>query len=458
MCGHSAGSFVLADAIRGRIILASVILACLLVSGGCRPAAESANGGLANQHAAGELTPTAVLEAMVRAYRDAEAYSDRGILCLRYQQKGTRYHDEAPMAVVRESKNRLRVHAYQAVIVSDGVELMAHVANPGEDEMGRQVLVVPAPSTLSLDTLLADPILQSAVTGGAGRLPIQLELLLGDAPLAAVLPASIEKRFVRETRVEGHPCHGIEVATEEGKFVFWIDKATSVLRQLDYPAEVVPAELGAERPSLVAEFRGARFTSTAEEQTFAVSVTPGDVAVSSFVIPPAPLPTTLLGERFTDFHFLNPSGDDVTAESLVGRVAVMLWFSDHPACQSALTQLDQVRETLDSNEVVLLAVCTESSQRSHRDIEALMRQWDIQLPLVRDLRAFGRDLFALPGAPALVVLDSNGVMQIFEVGANPNLAAELPSALARIVAGDDLAAESKARYEAEVAAFRAAIH
>lgn len=427
-------------------------LVCWFATVGCRQAAE-----IAEPAPAAAETPVEVLRAMIQAYRSSETYSDQGVLCLRYEQQQTRFHDEAPLAVVFEGHKRLRVHAYQATIVSDGNQLMAHVADPGMDEMGRQVLLVPAPPVLSLESLLADPILQSAVTGGAGRLPIQLELLLGENPLAAVLPETIEKRFLRATRVEGHACHGVELTTEEGRFVFWIDKETFVLRRLEYPAEIVPAELGAVKPSLIAEFRRARFASTDSQETFLVSTATGDRPVAAFVLPPPPLPSTLLGQPVADFHFLNPQGSDVTASSLLGRVTVLLWFSDHPACKSALQQLESVHNAVHQDQVAIVAVCAESSERSHQEIAEMMQQWGIQLPPVRDLRAFGRDLFALPGAPALVVLDAQGVVQIYQVGANPNLAKELLDALGRILHGDNLAAETLARHEADMAAFRAAI-
>ena len=87
----------------------------------------------------------------------------------------------------------------------------------------------------------------------------------------------------------------------------------------------------------------------------------------------------------------------------------------------------------------------------------MMRRWGVHVPLVRDLRAFGRDRFAIPGAPALVILDAQGVMQVYEVGANPNLSDELPGVLDRIKRGEDLAATARAQYEADMAAFRAAI-
>ena len=174
-------------------------------------------------------------------------------------------------------------------------------------------------------------------------------------------------------------------------------------------------------------------------------------------MPPAPLASPLLGKRVDNFRFLNPSGPEVTAESLIGRVAALLWFSDHPSCKSALQQLETVRSAIDPDHVAIIAVCAESSARSHQDIAVMMQQWGVQIPMVRDLRAFGRDLFALPGAPALVVLDENGIVQAYQVGANPNLAEELPVVLGRIMQGDDLAAESRAQNQADMAAFRAAM-
>ena len=100
------------------------------------------------------------------------------------------------------------------------------------------------------------------------------------------------------------------------------------------------------------------------------------------------------------------------------------------------------------------AVCTEPSSVSHAQVQALARRWGSDVPLVRDLQAFGRDLFRIPFAPTLVVLNARGVVQAFEVGANPNLATDLPARLRLLAAGEDLAAAQLTQYRQQQALYQ----
>jgi hypothetical protein len=169
--------------------------------------------------------------------------------------------------------------------------------------------------------------------------------------------------------------------------------------------------------------------------------------VSRFVLPPEPLPSEVLGQLPDDFFFTSLQDERLTRDSLLGKVVVLLWFNDHPASQTAVSELERIRQVLPAESTLAYyAVCTEPSSVSHSQVRALTRRWGSDVPLLRDLQAFGRDVFQVPFAPALVVLDARGVVQVFEVGANPNLAAELPDRLRLLVAGEDLASPQLALF------------
>jgi hypothetical protein len=90
---------------------------------------------------------------------------------------------------------------------------------------------------------------------------------------------------------------------------------------------------------------------------------------------------------------------------------------------------------------------------SNDQLKELLRRWGVSTPAVRDLMSFGRDLFRIPGAPTLVVLDQRGRVQIVEAGFNPKLATELPRVLERLRAGEDLAPQIVAQFEREQAEY-----
>ena len=170
------------------------------------------------------------------------------------------------------------------------------------------------------------------------------------------------------------------------------------------------------------------------------------------------MPSELIGQTTSQFAFADLAGNVLSSESLANRIKVFLWFNNHPACQSSVQQLNQVYQQYKSqSRVAMYAVCTEPSTVTDVQVGQLMQLWRVDVPAVRDPQAFGRDLFQIPWAPTMVVLDGNNVLQILEVGANPNLVAELPQVLERLLAGDDLASEIREQFRQARAAYEEAL-
>ena len=121
---------------------------------------------------------------------------------------------------------------------------------------------------------------------------------------------------------------------------------------------------------------------------------------------------------------------------------MLVWFNNHPASQNSLEQLAQVQTDLTKEpSVTFHAICTEPQTLRPADVQDLTRRWNVSLPVVRDLQAFGRDAFRVPWAPTLVVLDPQGVVQLFEVGANSTQRQTLPTVLQQLLRGENVAAK-----------------
>ena len=110
---------------------------------------------------------------------------------------------------------------------------------------------------------------------------------------------------------------------------------------------------------------------------------------------------------------------------------MLAWFSQHPICQPTLQQLTHVRQRWQREDVEFVPICTDPEADTD-EIAALLQQWSVNLPtganrapFARDVHAVGRDVFAAPSVPTLVVLDQRGRLHVFDVGYNPNLSAEL---------------------------------
>jgi hypothetical protein len=78
-----------------------------------------------------------------------------------------------------------------------------------------------------------------------------------------------------------------------------------------------------------------------------------------------------------------------------------------------------------------------------------LSDWKVELPIVRDLQAFGDKSFHIEVQPTIVVLDRQGRVQIFQVGGNPQLAEQLVEIIQRLQRGDDVAGELLARHQRE---------
>ena len=370
---------------------------------------------------------------MVATYREAESYRDQAVVRLKYRQQGQWFEDEGKLSISLVRPNKLQLRAYQLTLVSDGNRLHAVIADEGSNDLDGQVVVREAPPQFRLDTIYQDSIMMDVMSGGMGGPPVTLELLLSDAPLKELLASSKGVELAAEGTIRGRVCDRVQVKLDEGQLVFWVDRQSHVLLRLEYPADRLAREMAAgncSNVSLTAEFLEARVNEPVPDTEFAFAVPGAAKTVSRFVLPPQPLPSELLGQLPGDFFFTGLQGERVTRDSLLGKIAVLLWFNDHPSSQTAVGELERVRQAMAPDATVACyAVCTEPSSVSHAQVQALAQRWGSEVPLVRDLQAFGRDLFRIPFAPTLIVLNARGVVQVFEVGANPNLATELPARL-----------------------------
>jgi hypothetical protein len=402
--------------------------------------------------AAAKLAPRELLNRTIEAYRAATAYEDHGQVRLSYKQDGRRLEDAAPLAVAYAAPNRLAVEAYQTRVASDGEHFTALIRDPDSNDIDGQVVRRPSPEKLALDELYADTVLHKALESGLGRHPVQLELLFGSAPLLDLIKpetplAMLEPATIQDaTEPAGHACARLEATLADGVYVFWIDQESYLLRRIDYPAEAIVPDLvgapGVSEVKLVADFRRARFNAPPPAETFALEAPAGSVPVRYFVLPPQALPSQLFGKQPSKFKFTTVAGEPLAQADLQGQPTVLMWFTADPANAPALQQLQAAMATIqESAQTTAYVIATEDQTLPSEKIAEMLREWNVNTPLLRDFDLAGRDVFAVRNAPTLVVLDAAGRVQIFQEGVNPQLAQTLPVIIERLLAGDDLAAE-----------------
>lgn len=423
-----------------------VVLLALLTPllAGCPSATQPGNAASQQAPAKPATEPRTALREMLAAYAQAKGYSDKGIVRLSFKQHGQKQGDTWPCSLSYSPPNQLALHAFQVTVVCDGESLHAEIEDKATHNLDGQMVERPAPKQLRLTHLSSDAVLYDLLSSRLGRIPMQLDLLLGNEMLAGLLEQAEIAGF-EPAEWEKHWCDRIMARLDGGEFVFWIDQESHLLRRLDYPvASIFPKLAGnpeIRELTLSAEMREASFGALKPGE-FAYVPPRNSKPVEAFVTPPPPAPTSLLGKKKGEFSFLDLEGKRVSPDSWLDRAAVLLWYGHHAACEAELPQFAEVAADFkDESKLAFYAVCAESSETTNDRVRDQLAAWQAELPVVRDLDAVGRDVFAIEELPTLVVLDDQNVVQYVERGANGNLVGTLPRILERLLAGDNLAQE-----------------
>jgi hypothetical protein len=431
-------------------------LLAIIVGNGCPSQPRQAQPVSTNQsQVRSPITAEELWNQTRSAYRSAAAYRDQATIRLTYLEGKEPRESTAPLSVQFAAPNKIRFQTYRADGASDGRQLRIMVHDENTGDIDRQIIVRPVNQQLSAADLTGDPLLyaqatNAIVTGPWGKYAPQFDWLLGERHFlvddGSGKSAEPQLRLLDSESVEGHRCQKLEAATRHGKFLFWIDETMRVIRRMQYPDESLVKEMlnsaDIKNVQLVADFHGAELLDKLSDDSFEFPIPEGARQVQFFVAPPQPLPSQLFGQQAGPFSLHGPGGGRLTRDDLAGKCAVLLWFNDHPACAATVQQFDRVRVAMEDDERFRFhVVCTEPSTMSNHALEDRMRRWNVKAPLLRDLDAHGLELFQIVGTPTLVVLDAEGRVQIFEMGANPRLEEQLPAVLRRLGNGEDLAAE-----------------
>jgi len=395
-----------------------------------------------------------ILAQLLATYRQAKTYQDQAVVRLAFRQAGQPVSQEWPAAVAFERPNKLSLVAYQASVKSDGKELKAKIDDPETKNVDGQVVVRAAPAELKLANLATDALLYDVISSRLRRQPIQLELLLESGGLVSAFGADVACQRLENGKHDGRACFRVEVPSPGGPFVFWVDQANFLLLRLDYPAVALVPDLASDPAvsdvQLLADLRETKIGGTIPPNTFALEVPASAKRMKSFVVPPRPLPSSLFGQQPREFAFTGLDGQRIGEEALAGKIAVLAWYHDNPACEATLQQVSLARQRLkDDAAAAFYAVATDPTSVSNEALRRRLADWKVELPIVRDLEAFGDKAFQIEVQPTIVVLDKRGLVQIFQAGGNPQLAEQLVEIVQRLTRGDNLAAELLARHERE---------
>jgi hypothetical protein len=442
-------------------------MVCLLLQLGCGPSTTPPTGSTVAPNGKPPVpsqpaSPAdALLEQVAQRYQSAHGYSDQAQVTLSYNLNGRQEKSVTPLEVVFARPNKLRLKAYQITAAADGKIFRARVSDPSTNNIDSQFVERELQDNLSLADLQSDTIIHSILANSMVGYPLQLDLLISDQALLPFREAK-KKELLTEAQLGKHLCQRLKIHLNGNYVVFWIDKEELLLRRVEFPTDGLLPTADAFDVKLTADFNDAEFIPKGKfvgESKFKLIARKDAKLVRYFVELPAPLPAKVLGAKVAPFALSRLDGSAWTGP--VGRVRVLTWFRDHPACEHTLKQLQSVyakSNTTAANVVSLEIVSSDPiSITSNERVQQKLTEWNVTIPAFRDEREIGNHVFHISELPTLVVLDGNNRIQFYGKGYNPELTEQLPVIVDKLNRGEDLAQEvidyvasDRTRYQQEI--------
>ena len=423
---------------RGETLTALVVVGSLLIAlAGCGGSSSPGPAPSPPSPAASPADPARrVLEEMVAAYRKAKSYSDQGYVRLDMRVGGRDRDEKLPFSVAMVRPNQLRMDLYYASLVCDGRTLRGAVP-----WLPNQFLTKDVPPPLSMRQVYSDPVLAQALYAGPAGSSPQLLLLLGDDPIAILLQSAQKTTLLEPAPLGQFTCDRVSITGPEGTGILWIDRPARILRRVELPVEDIKKQVEAEGPVermvITAELAGAEFDRPVDPKRFQLDSPPG-AQVVKMLVPPDP--GQLLSKKVPQFKFTDLAGKPVTPETIAGKVAVIdFWATNCPPCRESLPKLEQVFQKYKANaKVAFLTVSVDPPDTKVDAITTLLKELGVTVPAYRETEGQLRGLFLVSGIPVMFLVGSDGAVEDFEPGYNPDLTKALPEKLEKLLAGKHL--------------------
>lgn len=395
---------------------------------------------------------------MVNAYKNASTYADKAIMQVAYRvgidpQPLT---DMGNYVVAMARPNKLRTQVYGGIVVCDGRQLWGSVA-----DVRSQVLQLPAPAELTVESIYPDHILADSFAQGPTQtfswLPLQLVLLLADDPLKTFLFQAEEPELLSSEKIEQDTCYRVRIKRADGTAVFWIDQKTHLLRRFECPTDKLRTMLAQghrvardqiQGLSVSVEFNDAQLNGEVDPRAFEFQAPPEVKLVERFV----PNDLLRLGQPAPDFSFVDLEGNPVTRQSVAGKIAVVdLWATWCGPCRQSLPELEEVYQKYkDNGKLAFLAVSLDKPEIENDKLLETFTELRVNVPIVRDPEQKFAQALNIEGIPTMFVLGPDGIVAHYKTGGGgpPGVPAmQLADKLDKLLAGENVTQETLRNYD-----------
>jgi outer membrane lipoprotein-sorting protein len=400
----------------------------------------------------------AILKSVADTYRQLESYEDITRMQLRYPVGNQIQEENAELSFKFQRPNRVRLEVekegHRVVVTNDGNEWNSRIIDPTTQNFDNQFVVAQSEGDVTVNSVYSateyvnmdrpNELLNALMSLPAPLLVSQIAFVLEPDSLDQMVATSLDIRQLTPQSMQGRNCERIRVRTEGGSFVFWIDERQKLVRRIQFPtADRQPGDptshLG--KSMLQCDYGRLRTDARFSNDTFTLAKPESARLVRNFILPPQSDPDTILNQQVGGFWFTDLRNQRTPPGYWEDKVSLFVWWNNHPACRVALDSLAATYERFkDDQRVSMLAVSSiPSTQMSHAQVQQLAEQWKIALPVVRDTEAFGRDTFQVSQAPTVVIVDSQGRVQLQETTANPDLGTQMQTVIEKILAGENIA-------------------
>ncbi len=389
------------------------------------------------------VAPETLLKSTFQRYRAAESYSDNARVRLAYDVGGRRESQLAPLNVRLDQRN-FYVEAYSLRCYCDSRQTLSWVKDDATNNFDGQVSVRQAPTQRGdWEQLTLDPIFQQQLSAGLGGPPPQLDWLFAAEPMKRLFDNQHTFEFGSQQSIENRLCQSVIVRADSKRYVFWIDRDATIIREVELPAVIAaPApNLPPQEMTLTVQLSSATFQPLSQPPT--IDPLPASPHyVESFVPLPPIEPARALGNKLGQ-QMLRQLGSN----SQAGAVRLVVCYRD-PNVSEAVTQLLAYwHENLPSemsSRMRLFQVVLDASSR---------QEVNSQVTLINDDARSWSDPFGMPNG-GVAVISASGDLAWTQETVLPNELTNLGVIVADIIQGVDVPGRLKADWQSAQAAYR----